>query len=62
MKNAVQKTTLDQSDLTHARRIAATLVETFGDDYWPAFECIDRELESRRGRQDRLRNAFAANG
>ena len=30
------------SDLTHARRIAAQLVETLGDEYWPAFDCLDR--------------------
>jgi len=49
------------SDLTHARRIAATLVETLGDEYWPAFDCLDREIESRRGRENRLRNALTAN-
>ena len=49
------------SDLTHARRIAAQLVETLGDEYWPAFDCLDREIESRRGRESRLQNALTAN-
>jgi hypothetical protein len=52
---------LSFSDLTHARRIAAQLVETLGDEYWPAFDCLDRELESRRGRESRLQNALSAN-
>ena len=52
---------LSFSDLTHARRIAAQLVETLGDEYWPAFDCLDRELESRRGRENRLQNALSAN-
>ena len=49
------------SDRIHARRIAAQLVETLGDEYWPAFDCLDRELESRRGRENRLQNALSAN-
>ena len=52
---------LTYSDLTHARRIAAKLVETLGDEYWPAFDCLDRELESRRGRKNRIQNALSAN-
>ena len=52
---------LSFSDLTHARRIAAQLVETLGDEHWPAFDCLDRELESRRGRENRLQNALSAN-
>ena len=49
------------SDLTHARRIAAQLVENLGNEYWLAFDCLDRELESRRGRENRLQNALSAN-
>ena len=52
---------LSFSDLTHARRIAASLVETLGDEYWPSFDCLDREVESRRGLENRLRNALTAN-
>ena len=52
---------LSLSQLQQARRIAATLVETLGDDYWPAFDTLDRELESRRGRHNRLQNALATN-
>ena len=52
---------LTYSELTHARRIAAQLVEVLGDEYWPAFDCLDREIESRRGRDSRLQNALSAN-
>ena len=52
---------LSFSDITHARRIAAQLVETLGDEYWPAFDCLDREIKSRRGREFRLQNALTAN-
>ena len=45
-KNAPNRL-LSFSELTHARRIAASLVETLGDEYWPAFDCLDREIESR---------------
>ena len=59
-KNAPNRL-LSFSELTHARRIAASLVETLGDEYWPAFDCLDREIESRRGRESRLQNALTAN-
>ena len=59
-KNAPNRP-LSFSELTHARRIAASLVETIGDDFWPAFDCLDREIESRRGRENRLQNALSAN-
>ena len=49
---------LSFSELVHARRIAALLVERLGDDYWPAFDCLDQELESRSGRENRLQNAL----
>ena len=52
---------LSFSDLTHARRIAVQLVEALGDEYWPAFDCLDRELESHRGRENRLQNALSTN-
>ena len=61
MTKATDTAPLTFSDLTHARRIAASLVETLGDDYWPAFDCLDHEIESRRGRESRLQNALTAN-
>lgn len=33
----------------------ARLVENYGDDYWPTFERLDRELQSRKGRLERLK-------
>jgi hypothetical protein len=61
MTKTVTTRPLSFSDLTHARRIAAQLVETLGDEYWPAFDCLDREIESRRGRETRLQNALTSN-
>ena len=40
--------------LYQAATIAAELVTRFGEDYWPVFERIDRELEARRSRKLRL--------
>lgn len=61
MTKTVPPRPLSFADLTHARRIAASLVEALGDEYWPAFDCLDREIESRRGRESRLQNALTAN-
>lgn len=40
--------------LHRAAVIAAELVKRFGDDYWPVFERIDRELEQRQARKAKL--------
>lgn len=33
----------------------ALLVEAYGDEYWPTFERLERELEVRNGRFKRLK-------
>ena len=33
----------------------ARLVETYGDDYWPTFERLEMELQSRKDRLERLK-------
>ena len=50
LKNAA----INLDRLYKAAAIAAELVTRFGDDYWPVFERIDRELEARRSRKLRL--------
>lgn len=49
-----KKAALNLDRLYKAAAIAAELVTRFGDDYWPVFERIDRELEARRSRKSRL--------
>lgn len=41
--------------LERAVSVAAGLVESLGDDYWPIFECLEAELIKRRSRFKRLR-------
>jgi len=33
----------------------ARLVESYGDDYWPTFERLEKELQSRKGKLERLK-------
>jgi len=33
----------------------ARLVESYGDEYWPTFERLEKELQSRKGRLERLK-------
>ncbi len=33
----------------------ARLVESYGDDYWPTFERLEKELQSRKDRLERLK-------
>ncbi|MCF6220294.1 MAG: hypothetical protein L3J65_04200 [Robiginitomaculum sp.] len=35
--------------------IVARLVESYGDEYWPTFERLEMELQSRKGRLKRLK-------
>lgn len=39
-----------------AIRTVASLIERFGDAYWPILERLENELENRRTRQAKLRN------
>lgn len=34
---------------------AAMLVEAYGEEYWPTFERLERELSLRKGRFDRIK-------
>ena len=38
-----------------ALRVAARVIDRYGDVYWPLFERLERELSNRRSRAARLR-------
>lgn len=40
--------------LERAATLAAQIVSLFGDDYWPIFDRLDKELAGRASRQARL--------
>ena len=50
----LHKPQIDVDRLRKAAKVAAEIVSRFGDDYWPVFERIDRELEARLDRKARL--------
>lgn len=41
--------------LENAIRIAARVVDLYGEKYWPVFERLEAELEARQSRKARLR-------
>lgn len=43
------------SDIEEALDIAARVIDKFGYKYWPIFERLEAELESRTSREERLR-------
>ena len=45
----------DLHRLEQAARFSAMLVTEFGDDYWPLFERLERELKTEREKLERLR-------
>lgn len=44
----------DLPRLENATRYAAKIVMDLGDDYWPLFERLERELKELKGRKARL--------
>tara|TARA_Y100000815_G_scaffold155855_1_gene141575 strand:- start:334 stop:570 length:237 start_codon:yes stop_codon:yes gene_type:complete len=44
------------SDIEEALDIAARVVDQFGYKYWPIFERLEAELESRASREKRLQS------
>jgi len=48
-------TPCDIDRLEHATRYAARIVTDLGDEYWPLFERLERELKELKGRKKRLR-------
>lgn len=47
-----------ERDLLKARKIAAHVVNQFGDRYWPIFELLDQEIAARRARQERIQSCL----
>lgn len=47
-------------DIERSIRTVASLIDRFGDAYWPILERLEQELESRRSREARLRSYLRA--
>lgn len=43
------------SDIEEGLVTAAKLVEAYGDDYWPIFEKLEKELDKRQSRVLKIR-------
>lgn len=43
-----------EQDILRSIRTVASLIDRFGDAYWPILERLEQELESRRSRAARL--------
>lgn len=50
-----------ERDLLKARKIAARVVNQFGDRYWPIFAMLDQEIAARRARAERIQSCLNAN-
>lgn len=42
------------ADIEKATKIAASVVKNYGEKYWPLFARLERELEERKSRSNRL--------
>lgn len=49
-----------EQDIESAIRTVASLIDRFGDAYWPILERLEQELESRRSRAARLQRYLRA--
>ena len=49
-------TQFSDHEIENAIRTVASLIDRFGDAYWPILERLEDELEHRRARQAKLRN------
>ena len=49
-------TEFSDHEIEDAIRTVASLINRFGDAYWPILERLEIELEHRRARQAKLRN------
>jgi len=43
------------TEIEKCLNVVARLVESYGDEYWPTFERLEKELQSRKGRLERLK-------
>jgi hypothetical protein len=51
---------LSDKDLLEARAIAAQIVASLGDKYWPIFDLLDNEWTEREKRRHRLNACLKA--
>lgn len=49
-----------EQDIERAIRTVASLIDRFGEAYWPILERLEQELESRRSRAARLQRYLRA--
>lgn len=49
-----------EQDIERSIRTVASLIDRFGDAYWPILERLEQELESRRSRAARLQRYLRA--
>ncbi|MEO0751555.1 MAG: hypothetical protein AAFY25_07095 [Pseudomonadota bacterium] len=49
-----------EQDIERSIRTVASLIDRFGDVYWPILERLEHELESRRSRAARLQRYLRA--
>ncbi|WP_340691511.1 hypothetical protein [Hyphomonas sp.] len=53
---------ISNEDLQAARTVAARIVTTLGEKYWPIFDVIDREWAERQQRGKRLAACLKRDG
>lgn len=51
-----------EQDIERSIRTVASLIDRFGEAYWPILERLEQELESRRSRVARLQRYLEVNG
>lgn len=49
------KDRVTENDLCKGLEIVADLIEKYGDDFWPIFDRVEKELDTHRSRSGRLK-------
>ncbi len=55
MPSLIKYMDIRDSDIEEGLVTAAKLVEAYGDDYWPIFEKLEKELDKRQSRVLKVR-------
>ena len=55
MPSFIEYKDIRDSDIEKGLVTAAKLVEAYGDDYWPIFEKLEKELDKRQSRVLKVR-------
>lgn len=55
---AIANNKVSERELEVALLSVAQLVNSYGEKYWPIFERLEKELEDRRSRSERLTHAL----